>query len=184
LSYWSLPLLQAYLQETGEMHKPRRKTIKKSSTIREVIISSLAIVILPFLFFHRLFFKIPSCYSPVLGIFRGAVTFRIICWLTSEQGIAMERRASLYLSSYMDIDLAKLIVDSFGLMCCILFFISVLIIGGFNMGMHLTEEERSSGSMDGRGAYPNLDHALKDFDKRLGYGTIHNLISMTKKMTK
>lgn len=159
------------------MKKPK----KKSNIIREILIVSHTVIIFPFFFIYRLFFKIPDSYSPLLGAFRGAVSFKIICWLTSEQGATLERGVSLYLSSYMDIDLAKLIVDSFGLVCCILFFISVLIIGGFHTSI---EYDGDINELNMKNSLPNISHALKDFDRRLGYGSVHGLVGYVKQIIK
>ena len=151
---------------------------------RKAIIILLTILMTPFYFVYGIFFKIPTNYSPLLGFFRGAVTFAILCWLTKDQGMAFERNSSEYLSTYMDISLAKLLVASIELICVIEFFISILIIGGFHMSMEISHEDYVKNNRDGQGPYPNIDHALKDFDGRLGYGTIHGMLSQSKSMMK
>jgi len=173
--------------KTNKKNKQETQTVdsweRAGQNTRKAIVSVLTVLMIPFYFVYGIFFKIPSNYSPFLGIFRGAITFAIICWLTKDQGIAFERNLSTYLSAFMNIDLAKLLADSIGMICAIEFFISILIIGGFHMSMELTSSDISR-STQGQGAYPNVDHALKDFDRRLGYGTIHGMISLVKSMTK
>lgn len=161
----------------------KKGQMKKADIFGEFIIRLLAIVMTPFLFVYRLFLKIPTSYSPALGIFRAVTTFAIICWLTKDQGLAFQRSVAGYLSSFMDISLAKLMVSVMEAPIVVSFLMSILIIGGFNWGMQLSPGERA-GQMNGAGPYPNIDHAFKDFDKRLGYGTIHGFLSLAKKIVK
>lgn len=156
---------------------------RAGTKVRKAIITLLTIVVTPFYFFYGIFFKIPANYSPLLGIFRFIVTFSTICWLTTDAGHSFEREMALYLSSFMDISLAKLVVSALELPIGISFFVSILIMGGFHMSMELTAEDKTR-STEGTGPYPNIDHGFKDLDRRLGYGTGHGMISFFKMIMK
>ena len=171
------------------MRRPSKTAIRKSKPKKEVIIRELSIVCLtiiiaPFYFAYRLLLQIPASYSPLLGALRAALTFWVICWSTSEAGEALEREASQYLSSFMAISLAEFLVASIGGLCCIWFFIAILIFGGFHLGMEYDGDPRDLNGRAGH-EFPNIHSAMKDFDKRLGSGTtIHGFISMFKRINK
>ena len=166
------------------MKKIRKKApVKKADLFGEIITGLFTVVLTPLYFVYRIFFALPRTCSPFLGLVRLATYFAIICWTTSEQGIAIEREAAIYLSAFMNISLAKLIVSSFGLVCVILGFISILIFGGFHSEMEYTGDPRD---LDGGAGhpYPNIHRAMKDFDGRLGFGTIHGFATLAKKIMK
>jgi hypothetical protein len=103
--------------------------------------------------------------------------------LTSKDGTSFENIASEYLSSFMSNSLAELLVASIGGLCAIMFFVSVLILLGFHLEMEYNGDPSDLNGGAGH-EFPSIHRAMKDFDKRLGYGTIHGLISMVKKIIK
>lgn len=163
--------------------KTSKKNSRKNQTKRGVIVGVITAIITPFYFVYRIFFALPKVCSPIIGLVRGFTYFMIICWLTSESGNSFERGATEFLSGFMAHSIAAFLVASIGGLCAIMFFVSVLILLGFHMEAEYAGDPRDLYAGAGH-PYPNIHRAMKDFDGRLGFGTIHGFATLAKKIMK
>lgn len=163
--------------------KINAKSHSKKVGFVEIITRILTVIITPFYFVYRILFALPRVCSPIIGLVRGVTFFVAICLLTSPSGYAFKHKASEFLSAFMTHSIAEFLVASIGGLCAIMFLVSVLILLGFHMEMEYTGDPSELSGAAGN-PYPNIHRAMKDFDGRLGFGTVYGLAAFAKKVLK